>query len=92
MDIEDMQDDWDDQMAEINDKLYEKAVEVGITKEEYLHKYKFNIFDIQDMSFEKSNHGLSHTHVKGKECVHCKQMKKARPTYSAFSNEAYSGV
>jgi|APSaa5957512535_1039671.scaffolds.fasta_scaffold106219_1 hypothetical protein len=36
-------------MNDINDKLYEKAVEVGISKDEYFHKYKFDIFDIKDM-------------------------------------------
>lgn len=55
MDIEDLQDDWDEQMNDINDKLYEKAVEVGISKDEYFHKYKFDIFDIKDMEYEKAH-------------------------------------
>ena len=53
MDIEDMQDDWDEQMVDINNKLYEKAVEVGISKTEYLYQYKFNVPKITDM--KKSN-------------------------------------
>jgi len=71
MDIEDMQDDWDVEMEDINKKLYSKAVEVGISKDEYFHKYKFNIFDITDMEYEKKNKGYGHNHVVGKECKFC---------------------
>ena len=37
MDIEDIQDDWDEKMHSINDNLYKKAVEVGITNDEKFH-------------------------------------------------------
>ena len=39
MDIEDIQDDWDEKMNSINDNLYKKAVEVGITKDEKFHEF-----------------------------------------------------
>ena len=58
-------------MEAINDKLYEKAVEVGISKDEYFHKYKFDIFDIKDMKYEKQHNDKGHVHVEGKECKYC---------------------
>ena len=63
MDIEDMQDDWDDQMVEINNKLYDKAVEVGISKAEYLHQYKFKVFKITDMKRDRGYNRLSKSHA-----------------------------
>ena len=71
MDIEDMQDDWDDEMEQINKKLYEKAVDLGISKDEYYHKYKFDIFDIKDMEYEKAHNDRGHVHVEGKFCKFC---------------------
>ena len=81
MDIEDLQDDWDDEMNDINDKLYEKAVEVGISKDEYFHKYKFDIFDIKDMQYEKKHSNIGHVHKEGKKCEICtgKAKKEENP-------------
>jgi ACT domain-containing protein len=42
-------------MEDINKKLYAKAVDIGISKDEYYHKYKFDIFDIKDMEYEKKH-------------------------------------
>lgn len=42
--IGDIQEDWDNEMVEINNRLYENAVKNGITKE----KYKFMTFNIKD--------------------------------------------
>ena len=36
-------------MVEINNKLYEKATEQGISKAEYHRRYKFDVFKITDM-------------------------------------------
>jgi hypothetical protein len=58
-------------MEDINKKLLNKAVDIGISKDEYFHKYKFNIFDITDMKYEKKHEKFSHQHVEGKECKIC---------------------
>ena len=42
--IGDIQEDWDHEMVEINNKLYENAVKNGICKE----KFKFVTFNIKD--------------------------------------------
>ena len=42
-------------MNDINDKLFEKALENGITRDEMYHNYKFEIFDIVDMEYEKKH-------------------------------------
>jgi hypothetical protein len=47
-------------MEDINKKLLNKAVDIGISKDEYFHKYKFNIFDITDMKYEKKHEKFSH--------------------------------
>lgn len=76
MDIEDMQDNWDDEMEEINKKLYSKAIEVGISKDEYYHKYKFNIFDIKDMEYEKKHNTRGHVHIDKLKCKSCSGEQK----------------
>lgn len=58
-------------MEDINKKLYEKAIDIGISKNEYYHKYKFNIFDIKDMEYEKKHANISHVHIDGKKCDIC---------------------
>jgi len=58
-------------MEEINKKLFEKAADVGISKAEYLHKYKFNIFDITDMAYEKKHANMGHVHKDGHACDIC---------------------
>tara|TARA_B110000285_G_C14929527_1_gene516654 strand:+ start:257 stop:499 length:243 start_codon:yes stop_codon:yes gene_type:complete len=65
MDIEDLQDDWDTEMEDINKKLYAKAVDIGISKDEYFHKYKFDIFNIKDMEYEKKHGARGHEHIEG---------------------------
>lgn len=71
MKIEDTQDDWDKNMQEINDKLYEKAVENGISKEAFYHDYQFQIFDITDMAYEKDHKGFGQLHTENcKGCTH----------------------
>ena len=50
--MEDLQDNWDKEMTIINQNLYEKAVQNGITKEEYFHDYKFELFNIVDMHYD----------------------------------------
>jgi hypothetical protein len=73
MDIEDLQDDWDGEMEHINQKLFEKAVDLGISKDEYYHKYKFDIFNIKDMEYEKNHASRGHQHIEGHECKFCKE-------------------
>ena len=40
-------------MKQINEKLFKKAVENGITVDELEHKYDFDLFDIKDMQAAK---------------------------------------
>jgi ACT domain-containing protein len=47
-------------MEDINKKLYAKAVDIGISKDEYYHKYKFDIFNIKDMEYEKKHNAKGH--------------------------------
>ena len=61
MDIENIQDNWDDEMDVINKNIYQKAVENGITKADYFNNYKFDLFEIVDMKDDKDRN-IQHHH------------------------------